>query len=119
MEEHRYQPNGTTKRTPEPLDANTRRNIKAARTRRLNRRLKPFDDLDAEVVSTIKRITPPPEETLTANTARAIIQAQTLRKELLLGKLKAEELDRRVEEKDISEEWEEVKRALGITKGVE
>jgi hypothetical protein len=46
--------------------------------------------------------------------ARTILQAQTLRKELLLGKLKAEEVERRVEEMDIKDEWEKVKVALGI-----
>ena len=40
-------------------------------------------------------LTPPKDKNLGAHTARVILQAQTLRKELLLGELKAEELERR------------------------
>jgi hypothetical protein len=71
--------------------------------------------LDAEVVELIKRLTPDPDKELGTNVARTILQAQTLRKELLLGKLKAEELDTRLEEHDVREEWERVKRELGIS----
>ena len=98
----------------DPLDANSRRSIKAGRTRRLNKRLKPFDALDAEVVDLITRITPDAGVSLGTNVARTILQAQTLRKELLLGKLKAEEIERRLEESDVRAEFEELKRDLGI-----
>src|SRR3712207_841392 len=109
-----YQGNGSNVVPLPQIDANTRRGIKAARTRRLRRRMEPFDQLDAEVVQVIERLLPPGDEKLGANTARAILQAQTLRKELLLGKLKAEELERRVEALDVKEEWEKVNVALGI-----
>jgi hypothetical protein len=111
---HTYQANGSATQPLSPLDANTRRAIRSARTRRLKRRLVPFDSLDAEVVKVIERLTPAPDKALGTNTARVIIQAQTLRKELLLGKLKAEELARRIEEWDVREEWEQVKHALGL-----
>jgi hypothetical protein len=115
-EPHSYQPESATRTTPKPLDANSRRSIRAARTKRLQKRLKPFDAIDAEVVALIERITPSEadDQPLSTNTARTILQAQTLRKELLLGKLKAEEVERRLEEMDIREEWEKVKRELGI-----
>jgi hypothetical protein len=113
-EPHNQEPESAARRPPEPLDANVRRSIKAARTTRLRRRFKPFDEIDAEVQVLIKRLTPAEGKPLGTNVARTILQAQTLRKELLLGKLKAEELDARVEERDIREEWERVKRALGI-----
>jgi hypothetical protein len=100
--------------TTEALDADTRGRLKAARTKRLRRRMKPFEEIGAEVVGLLERITPPEGEELGTNVARTILQAQTLRKELLLGKLKAEEVERRLEDNDIKEEWEVVKRALGI-----
>ena len=100
--------------TTKALDADTRGRIKAARTKRLRRRMKPFEEIDAEVVGLLERITPPEGEEVGKNVARAILQAQTLRKELLLGKLKAEEIERRLEDTDIREEWEQVKNALGI-----
>ena len=114
-EPHSYQPNAATKLPSTGLDAHSRRAIKAARSRRLKRRLAPFEEIDKEVVALIRRITPPDGEPLSTNTARTILQAQTLRKELLLGKLKAEEVERRIEELDIREEWEQVKRALGVS----
>jgi hypothetical protein len=88
--------------------------MKGARTKRLRKRLTPFDAIDKEVVHLIERITPEEGEEVGTNVARAILQAQTLRKELLLGKLKAEEIERRLEDTDIREEWEQVKNALGI-----
>ena len=113
-EPHRDAPESATTLPSNGLDANSRRSIKAARSRRLKKRLGPFDAIDAEVVALIERLTPEPDQALGTNVARTILQAQTLRKELLLGKLKAEEVERRVEEMDIREEWEQVKRALGI-----
>ena len=113
-EPHTSAPNAATTMPPERLDANSRRSIRAARTKRLQKRLGLFDAIDAEVVKLIERLTPEPDKPLGTNVARTILQAQTLRKELLLGKLKAEEVERRVEEMDIKEEWEQVKRALGI-----
>ncbi len=114
LEPLRNTPHGATRMTTEALDPNTRGRIKAARSRRLRRRMKPFDEIDAEVVALLERITPPDGEDMGTNVARTILQAQTLRKELLLGKLKAEEVERRLEEHDVREEWEEVKRALGL-----
>jgi hypothetical protein len=104
--------------TTEALDADTRGRIKAARTKRLKRRMKPFEGIDAEVVSLLERITPPEGEEVGTNVARTILQAQTLRKELLLGKLRAEEIEDRLEATNIREEWEVVKRVLGITQRV-
>ena len=115
LEPLRNTPQGATRSTTEALDANTRGRIKAARSRRLRKRMKPFDEIDAEVVALLERITPPDGEDVGTNVARTILQAQTLRKELLLGKLKAEEVERRLEEADVREEWEIVKRALLIT----
>jgi hypothetical protein len=113
-EPHTSAPNAAATMPLERLDANSRRSIRAARTKRLQKRLGPFDAIDAEVVALIQRLTPEDGKPLGTNVARTILQAQTLRKELLLGKLKAEEVERRVEEMDIREEWEKVKRALGI-----
>ena len=113
-EPHNQEPHNAAERTSKALDANVRRSIKAARTTRLRRRFKPFEEIDAQIVNLLERITPPDGEEVGTNVARTILQAQTLRKELLLGKLKAEELDARVEERDIREEWERVKRELGI-----
>jgi hypothetical protein len=110
-----YQLSNAAERPRERLDANSRRSLKAARTKRLHRRLTPFDNIDAEVVALIARITPLDNQPLSVNTARTILQAQTLRKELLLGKLKAEEVERRLEESDVREEFEELKRELGIS----
>jgi hypothetical protein len=104
----------TTRTASKPLDPNVRRSIKAARTTRLRRRFRPFDELDAEVTDLIRRLDPDPGESVGTNVARTILQAQTLRKEILLGKLKAEDLDARVDERDIRQEWETVKRELGI-----
>ena len=104
--------------TTEALDADTRGRIKAARTKRLRRRMKPFEEIDVEVVGLLERITPPEGEEVGTNVARAILQAQTLRKELLLGKLRAEELEDKLEATNIREEWEVVKRVLGITQRV-
>jgi hypothetical protein len=104
--------------TTEALDADTRGCLKAARTKRLRRRLKPFEEIDGEVVALLERITPPEGEEVGTNVARTILQAQTLRKELLLGKLRAEEIEGKLEIADIREEWEVVKRALGITQRV-
>jgi hypothetical protein len=101
--------------TTEALDADTRGRIKAARTKRLKRRVKPFDELDAEVVTLLERITPQIGEEVGTNVARTILQAQTLRKELLLGKLRAEEIEGKLEATNIREEWEVVKRVLGLT----
>src|SRR5215217_2221357 len=101
--------------TREALDPYTRGRIKAARTKRLKRRVKPFEELDAEVVSLLERITPRIGEEVGTNVARTILQAQTLRKELLLGKLRTEEIEAKLEVMDIREEWEAVKRALGLT----
>lgn len=115
LEPLRNTPHSATRMTTEALDANTRGRIKAARSRRLRKRMKPFDAIDAEVVALLERITPPDGEDVGTNIARTILQAQTLRKELLLGKLKAEEVERRLEEADVREEWEMVKRALGIS----
>jgi hypothetical protein len=97
-----------------PLSKASRAAIKAHRTKRIKKRLAPFDAIDAEVVALIERVTPPEGEEMGTNTARVILQAQTLRKELLLGRLKAKELERRAESLDVLEEWEEVKRELGI-----
>jgi hypothetical protein len=52
-EPHTSAPNAVTTMPPERLDANSRRSIKAARTKRLHKRLSPFDDIDAEVVKLI------------------------------------------------------------------
>ena len=104
--------------TPGALDADTRGRIKAARTKRLRRRMKPFEEIDAEVVGLLERITPPEGEEVGTNVARAILQAQRLRKELLLGKLRAEEIEDKLEQANIREEWEVVKRVLGITQRV-
>ena len=99
-------------RTPSRrLDADSRRAIKGARTKRLKRRLAPFDALDAEVVDLIRRLEPESGD-IGTNVARAILQAQTLRKELLLGKLKAEEIERRLEESDVRAEFEDLKSVL-------
>jgi hypothetical protein len=114
-EPHTSAPNAATTLPAERLDANSRRSIKAGRSRRLKKRLSPFDAIDAEVVALVERLTPDEGEPLGTNVARTILQTQTLRKELLLGKLKAEEVERRVEEMDIKEEWEQVKVALGIS----
>jgi hypothetical protein len=116
MPEHdNNQPLSATRTPSGASEKNARRAIKAARSTRLRRRLKPFNELDAEVVALIKRLTPDADTELGTNVARTILQAQTLRKELLLGKLKAEELDTRLEEHDVREEWERVKRELGIS----
>lgn len=105
---------GATKLPPNGLDANSRRSIKAARSRRLKKRLAPFEEIDKEVVDLIRRLDPEGHD-LGTNAARTVLQAQTLRKELLLGKLKAEEVERKLEESDVREEWEKVKRELGIS----
>lgn len=114
-EPHRNTAHSATRATTEALDSSTRGRIKAARSRRLRKRLKPFEEIDAEVVALLERITPPESEDVGTNVARTILQGQTLRKELLLGKLKAEEVERRLEESDIREEWEVIKRELGIS----
>ena len=114
----RAQTNGAQKpprMTPEVLDPDARGRIKAARTKRLKRRARPFDEIDAEVVALLERITPQIGEEVGTNVARTILQAQTLRKELLLGKLRTEEMEAKLEVMDIREEWEAVKRALGLT----
>jgi len=111
-EAHSYKPLSATRTPSNGSEKNTRRAVKAARSSRLRRRFKPFDDLDAEVVELIKRLTPDPDQGLGTNVARTILQAQTLRKELLLGKLKAEELDSRLDEYDVRQELEELKRIL-------
>jgi hypothetical protein len=115
LEPHRNTARSATRRTPEGLDATTRGRIKAARTKRLRRRLAPFEEIDEQVVALVERITPADGEQVGTNVARTILQAQTLRKELLLGKLKAEEVERRLEESDVVAEWERVKRELGIS----
>jgi hypothetical protein len=99
--------------TPPGLDRETRRRIRQARTRRLNARLKPLDDLEAEVKK-IQDRTDPGDEVLDRNDARVILQAQALRKEIQLAKQKVIEVERKLEEQDIAEEWEQVKDALGI-----
>jgi hypothetical protein len=114
LEPLRNRSHSAPRTTTEPLDSNTRGRIKAARSRRLRKRLAPFEEIDAEVVALLERITPPDGQDVGTNIARTILQAQTLRKELLLGKLRAEEVERRLEEADVREEWEMVKRALGI-----
>ena|SRR5918994_1785392 len=99
----------------EPISKASRSAIKAHRTKRIKKRLAPFDAIDQEVVELITRLSPPEGEEISTNTARVILQAQTLRKELLLGRLKAEELERRAEALDVVEEWEKVKSELGIS----
>jgi flagellar motility protein MotE (MotC chaperone) len=96
------------------LDRDTRARLRAARTKRLNRRLKPLDDLEAEVKA-IQDRTDPGEDLLDRNDARVILQAQALRKEIQLAKQKVIEVERRLEEQDIAEEFEELKNALGVT----
>jgi hypothetical protein len=99
-----------------PLDAITRRNIKAARTRRVNRRLKPLDDLDAEVRRVIERMDSAytGDDPLHRNIGRVMLQGLTLRKDIVLARLDIIESERRLEALDIAEEWEKVKHALGI-----
>jgi hypothetical protein len=98
----------------EPLSKASRAAMRAHRTKRVKKRLGPFEAIDKEVIALIGRLTPPDGEEMSTNTARVILQAQTLRKELLLGHLKAEELERRLEESDVREEFEELKRDLGV-----
>ncbi len=95
------------------LDKETRRRLRQARTRRLNVRLKPLDELEAEVKAVQERIDPG-EDMLDRNDGRVILQAQALRKEIQLAKQRVIEVERKLEEQDIAEEWEQVKRALGI-----
>lgn len=103
-----YGENGATRRT---RDAH-RAALKAARTKRLKRRFQPFDQIDQEVRDLLERITPPDGEVIEPAVARVILSAQTLRKELLLGRLRAEELDRKIEEADVMEEFERLKEVL-------
>lgn len=86
--------------------------VRRWRTRRLNAEKKPFDLLDVEIKTIHQRVE---EGELDRNDARVMLQAYALRKDLLLGKLRVTEVMRKLEESDVREEWEEVKRELGIT----
>jgi hypothetical protein len=50
-----------------------------------------------------------------ASDARVILSGLTLRKDIELAKARIIELECRLEEQDIAEEWELVKRELGIS----
>jgi hypothetical protein len=82
------------------------------RTRRLNVEKKPFDLLDAEIKEIHRRVD---EGELDRNDDRVILQAYALRKDLLLGKLRATEVIRKLEESDVREEFEQLKDDLGLS----
>jgi hypothetical protein len=98
------------------LDANTRRAIKSARSRRLNRRLKPLDELDAEVRRIIERMDSAytGDDRLHRNIGRVMLQGLTLRKDIVLARLDIIESERKLEEFDVREEFEELKAIMGV-----
>jgi hypothetical protein len=89
-----------------------RARVLAARTKRIRKRSKPLDDIDAEVIALVRRLTPPDDQPLSVNTARAIGQLLTLRKEIVLARFKSEELEYRLEEARAREELETLKDEL-------
>jgi|SRR5829696_8657101 len=105
---------GPSLQQPAPLDANTRRSIRAGRTRRINARLRALDALDSEAAKVLRRITPPEGETIDNATAGTIFKGMTLRKEIQLARFRGTELEGKLELLEVTEEWEQVKRALGL-----
>jgi hypothetical protein len=86
--------------------------IKAARTRRLNKKLGPLQNLDRLVADVNTRVE---NGALDRSDARILLQGLALRKDIILAMLRVTEVDRKLEEFDVRAEFEELKRAIGFT----